>query len=175
VQVAIDKPLYYNKRGDGHRPGPRDPRAFPPPTEPQPPDDPGGLKLTGSSHATSLFGSCVATMILGVVCPVSVPGGQSRPAVPALSKQAEGVRFWGRVVDLDGDRPIEGAEVVVERTVLIPFGEAEPAWAGKTALRTDAEGRFTITFPPEQVAELQLRIALRVSHPEYVGCPEPRH
>jgi hypothetical protein len=71
-------------------------------------------------------------------------------------------------VDLDGDRPIEGVEIVVERFVLIPFGEPEPVWVGKTTLRTDAQGQFAVTFPLDQVADPRLQIALFVKHPDYV-------
>ncbi len=128
--------------------------------------------MTGLSRTTCLVGPAVVAIILGVGCPVSVFAGQPAAAVRAdrnEANQAGGISFPGRVVDLDGDRPIEGAEVVVERSVLVPFGDAEPAWAGKTTLRTDAEGRFTITFPPEQAAEPRLQIALLVNHPDYVS------
>ncbi len=128
--------------------------------------------MTDLFSTAPLFGLMVVAIVLGVTRPVSVSGGQPPAAVRAdrdATKQAQGVSFQGRVVDLDDDRPIEGAEVVVERSVLIPFGEPEPGWAGRTKLRTDAQGRFTITFPPEQVAEPRIQIALTVNHPDYVS------
>ena len=127
--------------------------------------------MTGLSRTTRQFGAGILAILLADACPVSVSGGQPPVAVRAnqdFAKQAQSISFQGRVVDLDDDRPIEGANVVVERSVLIPYGEPEPAWAGKTTLRTDAQGRFTITLPPEQVAESRAQIAMRVSHPDYV-------
>jgi hypothetical protein len=127
--------------------------------------------LASSSLTAALRALGVVGIILGVAYPVSVSGIQFTDGIRAdgyVAKTAESVSFPGQVVDLNGNRPIDGAEVVVERSVLVPFGEPEPAWAGKTTLRTDAQGRFTIAFPPEQVAEPRLRIALRVSHPDFV-------
>ena len=128
--------------------------------------------MTSISRTSSQSGRGMVAIILGVACPVLVFGGQPAAAVRAgrdVAKHAEGISFQGRVVDLDDHRPIEGARVVVERSVLIPSGEPEPAWTGKTTLRTDAQGRFAITFPPEQVAESRAQIALRVNHPDYVS------
>jgi peroxiredoxin len=127
--------------------------------------------LTGLSRTTFQFGAGILAILLAGACLASVSGGQPPAAAQAsrdVTKQAEGISFQGRVMDLDDDHPIEGAKVVVERAVLLPSGEPEPAWAGKTTLRTDAQGRFTITFPHEQVAEPRARIAMRVSHPDYV-------
>jgi peroxiredoxin len=127
--------------------------------------------MTRLPHAISVISASLVAIVVGIVFNLSVFGGQSPDAGradQAVVKRAEATSFPGRVVDLDGDRPIEAAEVIVERSVLVPYGEAEPAWAGETTLRTDAQGRFTITFPPEQVAEPRLQIALSVSHPDFV-------
>ncbi len=44
-----------------------------------------------------------------------------------------------------------------------------PAWAGTSIIRTDAQGRFRIEFPAEQVAEPRFFIALGISHPEFIS------
>ena len=80
--------------------------------------------MTGLSRPAAPFGQILTVIVLGFVCPAAISAGQS-PAVASKrddAKQIASVRFSGEVVDLDGDRPIEGAEVVVERSVLIPLG-----------------------------------------------------
>ncbi len=61
-----------------------------------------------------------------------------------------------------------GASVIVERSIRGAEAETLPPWAGESTTSTDAEGRFRLTFPPEQVADPRLRIGLRVRHPAFV-------
>ena len=42
-----------------------------------------------------------------------------------------------------------------------------PAWAGEGLIRTDAEGKFRLEFPAEQVAEPRLCIAMQIRHPGF--------
>ncbi len=49
------------------------------------------------------------------------------------------------------------------------YARKPPAWAGTSNLRTDAQGRFRVEFPAEQVAEPRVFIALRISHAEFIS------
>jgi hypothetical protein len=101
------------------------------------------------------------------------------PVYVSAGPQGDGVTFTGRVVELEkeGGRPISGATVVIARTLPGVQGKDAPGWVGETSLRTDDQGRFTLTFPPEQAAEPRLWVAVaRVTHPDYVprkGHPVP--
>lgn len=104
-------------------------------------------------------------------------------AVPAARGPADdpppagAVTFAGRVVEAGDQKPIADAAIVVNRSLLPGGDPVVPAWVGETTLRTDAEGRFALTFPPEQVAERRLLVTLaRVAHPDFVarkGRPVP--
>ena len=50
-----------------------------------------------------------------------------------------------------------------------PRARTLPAWAGEGLIRTDAEGKFRLEFPAEQVAERRLCIAMRIRHPGFIG------
>ncbi len=80
----------------------------------------------------------------------------------------KGLAFTGRVVDLETRKPVEGVSIVVVRSLPGGSSEALPSWAGETTIRTDADGRFRLEFPPGQVAERRLSLILRIRHPEYV-------
>ncbi len=79
-----------------------------------------------------------------------------------------GEAFSGRVVDVETSKPVEGASIVVVRSIPgVPPGRF-PAWVGETMIRTDADGRFRLEFAPDQVAERRLSLALRITHPGYI-------
>jgi peroxiredoxin len=80
-----------------------------------------------------------------------------------------GVEFAGQVVDLETKKPVRGAPLTVERSLPGIDPHAWPGWAGKTTHVTDADGRFRVSFPAEQVSEERLAVAVAVSHPDYVG------
>ena len=97
------------------------------------------------------------------------------PRNPAVGKAAVSKKgslsapLGGVAGKADGGKPIAGAVVVVSRAIAGVDAKDAPAWAGESTLHTDAEGRFTLTFPPEQLAEPRLSIAFkRVSHPDFV-------
>lgn len=94
------------------------------------------------------------------------------PPPPEAARDAGGaaaaLTFEGRVVELDTERPIEGATVTVERSLRGSGEGPPPPWVGRSTLRTDAEGRFAVSVPPDQVAEPRLSIALNVTHPDFV-------
>ena len=93
-----------------------------------------------------------------------------RPAAVARDDAGseKGVAFSGRVVDVETRKPVEGASIVVVRSIPGVPPEALPSWVGETMIRTDADGRFRLEFPPDQVAERRLSLILRVRHPGYV-------
>jgi hypothetical protein len=129
--------------------------------------------LASLSHTASLFASGVVGIILGVACPVSVSGIQSSGAIRAdgdVAKTVQGVSFPGRVVDLDGNRPIDGAEVVVEPSVRKPAADVwfefmnwarsdsdrTSRFSTDTTGRTDAAGRFRLRMRKTQTLTITL-------------------
>ena len=72
------------------------------------------------------------------------------------------------MIELKNGKPVEGAEIVVERSIRGADPRKQPAWAGESAIRTGADGRFRLSFPPELVAERRLCIAMRIRHPDFV-------
>jgi Carboxypeptidase regulatory-like domain len=79
------------------------------------------------------------------------------------------VMFSGRVVDLENGKPVKAASVNVVRSITGADPRSLPPWAGESTVRTDADGRFRLTFPPEQVAERRLSVILRIAHPGFVS------
>jgi hypothetical protein len=80
----------------------------------------------------------------------------------------QGVAFSGRVVDVEDKTPVAGASIVVVRSIPGIPTEALPSWVGETTVRSDADGRFRLEFPPDQVAERRLSLTLRIRHPGFV-------
>jgi hypothetical protein len=84
---------------------------------------------------------------------------------PAASKPAEeALNYTGTVKDKDTDKPIAGATVVVRRSV---YKSEENKVLQETRHTTEADGTYSFTIPPEQVAESHLYIELDVEHPDY--------
>lgn len=82
----------------------------------------------------------------------------------------EGITFSGRVVEVESKQPIAGAVVVVARSIPGIATEDAPPFVKETTLTTDAEGRFSWTVTPEEIAEPRLQIAIaRVMHPDFVA------
>jgi hypothetical protein len=80
----------------------------------------------------------------------------------------KGVAFSGRVVDVETGKPVAGASIVLLRSIPGVPPAARPSWVGETMIRTDADGRFRLEFPPDQVAERRLSLAFRVTHPGFI-------
>jgi hypothetical protein len=82
----------------------------------------------------------------------------------------ETVRFSGRVIELDGGKPVEGATLVVVRSLSGLNVKNAPSWVGKSTITTDAQGCFQLTFPPEQAADHRLSVEIaRVAHPDFIA------
>lgn len=75
------------------------------------------------------------------------------------------VSISGRVVLLDTSKPISGVEVVA---VLQAVAGPDAATVDQT-VKTDADGRFTLTFRPDREGEPRRSVTLRVRHPDYVA------
>ena len=119
----------------------------------------------GSPRASlrrTLIGLVFATGILAGLA----PAGRCRATISATAD--DGPIYAGRVIEGDSGRPVEGAEIVVERSIRGADPGTLPDWVGEITLRTDADGRFRLAFPPEQAAETRLCIALRIGHPGFI-------
>ncbi len=81
-------------------------------------------------------------------------------------KPAETLTYTGQVIDKSSGKPIAGATVTVRREIVAPYEDRiieEPKYT------TDANGKYTFTIPPEQVAERFLYIELDITHPEFAA------
>src|SRR5262249_45792385 len=79
--------------------------------------------------------------------------------------KGEGFTYTGRVFDKDTDKNIPGATVTVRRSV---YGDHLPSKIfEETKHKTDKDGKYTFTIPPEQAAERYLYIELDVEAPGY--------
>jgi Zn-dependent protease with chaperone function/protocatechuate 3,4-dioxygenase beta subunit len=90
------------------------------------------------------------------------------PAAQAAgeSKPGEGLTYTGKVTDKVTGKPIAGATVTVRRAISSDSGHRT---IQETKHETDAEGKYTFTVPPEQVAERFLYIELDVTHPQFAA------
>jgi beta-lactamase regulating signal transducer with metallopeptidase domain len=99
------------------------------------------------------------SILLGSIRPTARTAFAAPPKTEARSKVNEIVKrpsgpmsFGGRVIDLETKKPIEGAKIVVNRNIPGIDPKDSPAWIGDETLRSDADGRFTLTFTAEQIA-----------------------
>jgi len=109
----------------------------------------------------------VGTGVLVVSRPARAAAGPISGAAED-AKPVQGLSFAGRVVDLETGKPIEDVSILVERSLPAAGPQSIPSWAGQSAIRTGADGRFQLTFPPEQVAERGLKFTLSVRLPGYI-------
>jgi hypothetical protein len=83
-------------------------------------------------------------------------------------KKVEALHYTGRVFDKDTDKGIPGATVTVRRSLLgDPELKEQNPIMEETKHKTDAEGKYSFTIPPEQVAKRYLYIELDVEAPNY--------
>lgn len=84
-------------------------------------------------------------------------------------KSSAALLYTGQVIDKQTSKPIGGARVTVLRRVgsrTTPFSEWRKL--GETEHQTGADGRYTFTVPPEQVAEDHLYVEITITHTDYV-------
>ncbi len=117
-----------------------------------------------SPSARGPFRQLAMTAVLA--CPVLIvlPAAFARDDAGSDKSAA----FSGRVVDVETTKPVEGASIVVVRSIPGVPPEALPSWVGETTIRTAADGQFRLEFPPDQVAEPRLTLSLRIKHPGYI-------
>jgi beta-lactamase regulating signal transducer with metallopeptidase domain/uncharacterized GH25 family protein len=101
------------------------------------------------------------------------PKPQEEKSAPAEPKdkpkddasKTETLNYTGKVKEIGTGKPIAGAKVVVRRSIL--KRNNENTILQETRHTTDANGDYSFTIPPEQVAERYLYIELDVEHPDY--------
>ena len=127
------------------------------------PSDLGAYESLRTESGRAAVGVVRATVVLAGLLFAS-------PAATASDVGPGGdVAFSGQVIERETGKPVGGAEILLERSIRGSTARTPPAWAGTSIIRTDAQGRFRVEFPAEQVAEPRLFIALRISHPEFIS------
>ena len=127
------------------------------------PSDLGAYESLRTESGRAAVGVVRATVVLAALLFAS-------PAATASDVGPGGdVAFSGQVIERETGKPVGGAEILLERSIRGSAARTPPAWAGTSIIRTDAQGRFRVEFPAEQVAEPRLFIALRISHPEFIS------
>jgi hypothetical protein len=91
------------------------------------------------------------------------PQDQAKPKVEA--PKMETLHYTGKVKEIGTGKPIAGAKITVRRSIL--KRNNENTILEETRHTTDADGAYSFTIPPEQVAERYLYIELDVEHPDY--------
>ena len=80
----------------------------------------------------------------------------------------------GRVIEKDGGKPVAGAAVTIAWSDAMagwtgPNGEVRPPVLGVNKTRTDGDGRYRLTVPPERIANRVIgQVVVRVEHPDFV-------
>ncbi len=124
------------------------------------------------------FGSAAVVIVVaaGLRLDAAAPSAGQVPAQEAKAAQdaaksagdpkqpGETLNYTGTVVDKDTGKPIAGATVVVRRSV---SKADENRVLQESRHTTGADGTYSFTIPPEQVAERLLYIELDVEHPDY--------
>ncbi len=121
--------------------------------------DPSGLDSARDRSARRLARTVV---LVGLVLAVPRAGAED-------AKSGDVVTFPGRVVEVETGKPVIGATVIVDRSIRGADPRTLPPWAGEETMRTDGDGRFRLSFPPEQVSEHRLTILLRIKHPGFIA------
>jgi beta-lactamase regulating signal transducer with metallopeptidase domain len=81
-------------------------------------------------------------------------------------KDAQGFNYTGTVTDKDTGKPIEGAVITVRRSVYGDPEVKEEDWIiQETKHKTDKDGKYSFTVPPEQSARYYLYIELDAEAP----------
>ncbi len=80
----------------------------------------------------------------------------------------------GQVIEKEGGKPVAGAVVTLAWSDAMtgwtgPNGEIPPPVLGVNTTRTDADGRYRLTVPPERIANHVIgHVVVRVEHPDFV-------
>jgi protocatechuate 3,4-dioxygenase beta subunit len=89
-------------------------------------------------------------------------------------KPSEPFMLSGRVVEKDANKPVAGAAVTIAWSDEMagwtgPDGEPPPPVLGENTTRTDKDGRYRLSIPPERIADRPIgHVVVRVTHPDFV-------
>ena len=100
-----------------------------------------------------------------------VCGPEKAPAAsPAVSTgtgtfpKQQGLTYQGKVVDKRTGKPVEGATVLVRKSI---YSSAENRVLAETKHLTDAQGFYSFHLSPDEVAERYMYLDFEVTHPRY--------
>ncbi len=117
----------------------------------------------------SLAAAVAAAVVIAVISGLRLDAASTPPQDQAKPKaeapKMETLHYTGKVKELGTGKPIAGATVTVRRSIL--KRNNENTILQETKHTTDANGDYSFTIPPEQVAERYLYIELDVEHPDY--------
>jgi beta-lactamase regulating signal transducer with metallopeptidase domain len=126
------------------------------------------LWTAAAALTASLLLIAVAAVRLDVRAADEDKKGPPKGAVKDIPKDAasgKSYSYTGRVFDKDTNKPIEGATVTVRRSI---YGDhIGMKIVQETKHKTNAEGKYSFTIPPEQAAERYLYIETEAEAPGY--------
>ncbi len=94
------------------------------------------------------------------------PATDTKPSAAAVAEKPETLHYTGVILDKETGKGLEGATVVVRRSKLTAM---ENTIIEESKHTTNAEGKYSFTIPPEQIAERYLYIELDVDHRDYAA------
>ncbi len=94
------------------------------------------------------------------------PQAETKPTASTDNAPTEAVSYTCEVIDKTTGQPIPNAEVIVRRSKLMNNSNDI---IEETKHTTDAQGKYTVTIPPEQLKERYLYIELDVEHEKYAA------
>ncbi len=121
----------------------------------------------------SLAAAAAAVALVAGVSAVRLDAGDAKEAPAKVIKGSPGeklgkLEYTGRVTDKDSGKPIAGATVTVRRSL---YGDPEVKpkdWnIEATKHKTDKDGKYSFSIPPEQASMRYLYIELDVEAPGY--------
>lgn len=95
------------------------------------------------------------------------PAADEPDALAQVTRDDGSLVFRCRIVDRETSKGIPGATVVVRRTVPSIGPGIVNDLIGRTEATTDSDGRWTATFPANEVELRRLYVELDVTHPDY--------
>lgn len=121
-----------------------------------------GVLIVVAAMAATAMGAVLSVRAADQPAAATKPASAAPAAKPAVESQ--GLTYQGTVVDKETGKAVEGATVLVRRSILSP---SENRTVEETKHVTDAQGRYSFHISPELVADRYAYLEFEVTHPGY--------